>query len=102
VSCYSKGKRHRIGIWNGVRDFASAPPPGLMNYMNMDDGKIIIKQINRPLWEGGTSAVEACNDLIKNHNANHVVFWACDERVYESIKAEFKIAEQVCFHPTSQ
>jgi len=101
ASCYSKGKRHRIAIWNGVRDFACPPPPALIEYMEMS-GKIIIKQINRPLWEGGTSAVETCNNLVRNHLCDNVVFWACNERVYESIKAEFKIAEQICFHPTAQ
>jgi len=101
ASCYVNGKRHRISVWNGVRDFASPPPPALLKYMEME-GKIVIKQINRPIWEGGTSAIEVCSDLIKNHGFDHIVFWACNKQVYESIKSEFQAAEQICFHPTSQ
>jgi hypothetical protein len=43
ASCYVNGKRHRIAIWNGVRDFASPPPPALIKHMDMS-GKIIIKR----------------------------------------------------------
>jgi hypothetical protein len=66
------------------------------------EGKIVIKQINRPIWEGGTSAIEVCSDLIKNHGCDHIVFWARDERVYQSIKSEYQAAEQRCFHSTPQ
>jgi len=100
-SYYGDGVRHRVAIWNGVRNFASPPPPGLIGYMGMT-GRIVIKQIERPLWKGGTSAVESCKHLIKNLNFDHVVFWARNKKVYESIKTEFQAAELTCFHPTPQ
>jgi hypothetical protein len=84
-----------------VKDFVYPPPPALIKYMEME-GKIVIKQINRPIWEGGTSAIEVCSDLIKNHGCDHIVFWACNKKVYRSIKAEILAAERNCFHPTSQ
>src|SRR5262245_909558 len=41
VSIYSKGKHHKLAVWNGMHEYESHPPMGLIAMMNNGESRTI-------------------------------------------------------------
>jgi hypothetical protein len=64
-------------VWDGVRDYESAPPPGLMLAENLT-GRVVIAQVrNRAV---GTETIRA---LLKD--CDSAILWARNNGVYRAI-----------------
>jgi hypothetical protein len=89
VSIYARGKHHKVAVWNGVRDYASKPPPSLVGLMDMGESKTIhIVQVSKPMNTPKRSVIALCNLLIKK--CDHIILCARNQAVYDSIKAEYE------------
>jgi hypothetical protein len=86
ASIWCNGRGVPVAVWNGVHDYESPPPIGLVALMNQtiqahgEPGSVAIIQVNN---KKVGQVISRLNALSKAHAG--IIFWARNENVYRSL-----------------